>query len=80
MKYLVAAGVACLIVSAALAYHWWVESVVAATMEQARVQMGLPPGAPTNNLGVRVTGRQMLYIEIDHLLMRFWFILLPSSC
>ena len=77
MKYLVAAGVACLIVGASLAYHWWVKSGVAALLEQARVRQGPAPGALPNDLGIPMTGRQILCIEIDHLLMRFWFILLP---
>jgi len=48
----------------------------ATIMEQARERAGLPPGSPMNDLGLQVTGRQMLHIELDHLLLRFWFVLL----
>jgi hypothetical protein len=77
MRYLVASGIACLVVCASLAYHWWVTSMFATIMEQARVRAGLPPGSPMNDLGLQVTGRQMLSIELDHFLLKFWFVLLP---
>ncbi len=77
MRYLTATGIACLIVGASLAYHWWVDSGVASILKQARVRQGLPPGALPNDFGIPMTGRQILAVEIDHFLMRFWFILLP---
>jgi hypothetical protein len=77
MKYLVASGVAGLILLAALAYHGWVTSMVSGLMEQARVRAGLPAGSPMGDVGIQVSGPQMTYIQIDHLLSRFWFVLLP---
>jgi hypothetical protein len=50
--------------------------MLAAILEQARVKQGLPPGPSPNDFGLPMTGLQMLCIKIDHLLTRFWFILL----
>jgi hypothetical protein len=77
MRYLVAAGIAGLILLAVLAYHWWVASMVSGLMEQARVRAGLPAGSPMGDIGIHVSGPQMTHIQIDHLLSRFWFVLLP---
>ena len=77
MRYLVAAGVASLLLVAALAYHWWVATMVSGLMEQARVRAGLPAGSPMGDVGIPLSGPQMTFIKIDHLLSRFWFVLLP---
>jgi hypothetical protein len=77
MRSLVASGVAGLILLAALAYHWWVTSMVSGLREQARVRAGFPTGSPMADFRIQVSGPQMTYIQIDHLLSRFWFVLLP---
>jgi hypothetical protein len=77
MKYLVAAGIACLIVGSVLALHWWVGSRLAAIEGQARATGKLPPNVPAKDLGVHVSDRLMFFMQLDHLLMSFWFILLP---
>jgi hypothetical protein len=78
MRYLVASGVWCLVVLAALAHHWWVTSIVSGMMEPARIKAGLPPGSPANDFGIPVTGRQMFHIKFDHVVVNLWLILLPA--
>ena len=77
MRYLVASAVSGLILLVALAYHWWVTTMVSGLMEQARVRAGLPAGSPMGDVGIPLSGTQMNHIQIDHLLSRFWFVLLP---
>jgi hypothetical protein len=78
VRYLVASGVWCLVVLAALAHHWWVESMVSGMMEQAKIKAGLPPGSPVNDLGIPVTGQHMFQIKLDHMVVNLCSILLPA--
>jgi hypothetical protein len=66
MRYLVASGVACLILLAAIGYHRSVTTMVSGLMEQARVRAGLPAGPPIGDVGIQLSGRQMTYVQIDH--------------
>jgi hypothetical protein len=61
MRYLVASGVSCLILLAALAYHWWVTTMASGIMEQARAKAGLPAGLAMNDLGIPLSGSQMIH-------------------
>ncbi len=78
MRYLVAMAISCLMVGVALSYHRWVASSVGPVTANARARAGLPPPSPMNDLIVPVTGRQMLYIELDHFLVKFWYVLVPA--
>jgi hypothetical protein len=60
-----------------VAFHRWVTSMFVAVMEQARIQAGLPPGTDMNEFNIPVSGRQMLWLDLDHFLLRFWFVVLP---
>jgi hypothetical protein len=61
-----------------VAFHRWVSSMFAAVMEQARIQRGLPQGTDMSGLIIPMpSSRQMLWLDLDHLLLRFWFIVLP---
>ena len=61
-----------------VAFHRWVSSMFAAVMEQARIQRGLPQGADLSGFIIRMpSSRLMLGLDLDHLLLRFWFVVLP---
>jgi hypothetical protein len=60
------------------AFHRWVTSMFAGVMEQARIQRGLPPGTDMSGFIIRMpSSRQMLWLDLDHFLLRFWFVVLP---
>ena len=80
MRYLAAFIVSSLLVATLLAYHWLVASKVNAVLRQVQAQdrqAGLPPETTPGDLGVLMPKDLITLVEIDHLILRFWFVVLP---
>jgi hypothetical protein len=60
-----------------LAYHRWVAMRLDQIFLEARKRAGLPLDARMADFGIPLPGYLMFCVQLDHLLMKFWFVLLP---
>jgi hypothetical protein len=79
MRYLVAMIVCVVIIGPFLVNHWYVTKSIAAIHQQARLQFGTPPGAPTPDFGVELPSRLRFAVRVDHAWMRLWPVLILAS-
>jgi hypothetical protein len=80
MRYFAALVVSSLLVGAFLAYRCWVSAkvdvVLRRAQEEAR-QVGLPSEVTPGDFGLLMSKDLMTLVEIDHLILKFWFVVLP---
>jgi hypothetical protein len=60
-----------------VAYHRWVTGMFAKVMEQARIKAGLPADTNMNDFNIQVEPGLLIWLNLDHFLLRFWFVILP---
>jgi hypothetical protein len=76
-RWMVCIAFCAICLAAGIALHWWVGARLDAVSQKAKEESGLPPDAPMEDVGIRVPNELMTWIQVDHLLMKFWFVLLP---
>jgi hypothetical protein len=76
MRYVYAIIAAAALIGAFLANHTFVTVQVNRIASQARAQLGLAPDAPAD-FGVELPRHLIYAIQIDHVFVRFWFVLCP---
>jgi len=75
-RWMVCIAFCAILLAARMAYHRWVEARFDAIVQEAKKQAGMPPDA-VMDFGIPLPGDMMTLIEVDHLLMKFWLVLLP---
>ena len=76
-RWMVCVAFCAFVLGAGMAFHSWVNARLDATLREARKAAGLPLDTPIEDIGIEVAADLMSWIQIDHLLLKFWFVLLP---
>ena len=76
-RWMVLIAVCAVCQAAWLAYHRWVAMRLDQIVLEARKRAGLPLDASMADFGIPLPGYLMFCVRLDHLLMKFWFVLLP---
>jgi uncharacterized membrane protein YczE len=76
-RWMICIAFCAIVLAAWMAFHRWVAARLAPSIQEAREQAGLLPGAPMEGVGIRVPNDMMTWIELDALFIRFSFVLWP---